>query len=686
MIKKIFIIQILVFCLGSMLYAQPYKEATYESKLNLADQLLSEGYYLDAMDVYRELYSESRDPSLLSTIADIEYMIRDYKRAERTFERIFRMAKKEEYPELVFTYARTLKINGDYNEAYRHFNITLDNSTDDSLKTLARNEIEGMKQASDFEIQYDLYVEPLDNKINTAFSDLAPVKGPDGKLYFTTFNRNTYIKVGDEEEEDDDKYARISTSQVNKEGEWSKPEPLNEKINYDGVHVGNASFSRDGNTMYFTRTELSGKKVVRSEAYMSAYDGTDWQAPRILTGVNGEYNVLHPVAGELFGESVLFFVSDRPGGLGGYDVYYSRRLGEAEYDLPVNLGETINSIGDEYTPYYVEGKLYFSSDGHPTMGGMDIFSSDWDGTQWSKPKNLGLGYNSRYDDFHYKTDPATEKGYLVSNRPNDEVRSLRGETCCDDIFSVGMKDIEVEVVATIYSEQKALTGSTIEIAEVNKDGEVISSNSATSKEGNTFKFRLQADKMYRIYAKKPGYERDSVDINTVGIDKSYTFKKEFHLEESEPETEIITMNEPIRLDNIYYDFDDDKILPSAEKDLKQLKELLEEYPDMVIELSSHTDARGNDAYNMDLSQRRANSAKQWLVNRGVDRDRIVAKGYGETQILNECVNGVECSEEKHRLNRRTEFKIIAGPESIEIKKEVIKGTDDTPKGRLEIEE
>jgi peptidoglycan-associated lipoprotein len=542
-----------------------------------------------------------------------------------------------------------------------------------------------MKMASDFETRYDLYVEPLDNDVNTAFSDLAPVEGPGGKLYFTTFNRNSYVKV-DSEEEDEDQYARISTTQKNKEGEWQKPKLLNEKINYPGIHAGNAAFSADGGDMFFTRTELSGKKVAKSEVYVSSFDGADWTAPRKLTGINGEYNVLHPVPGELYGENVLFFVSDRPGGLGGYDLYYSSHQGGLDYSLPVNLGETVNSIGDEYSPYYVDGRLYFSSDGHPTMGGMDIFFSNWDGSKWSKPENMGLGYNSRYDDFHFKTNPETEKGFLVSNRPNDEVRSLRGETCCDDIFSVGIKDIEVDVIATIFADKKALLGTTITVAEVNKDGEVISSNSATSKEGNTFKFRLQADKRYRLYANKPGYELDSVDINTQGVDKSYTFKKEFHLEESEPETEIITINEPIRLENIYYDFDDDKILPSAEQDLRKLKGLLEEYPEMVIELSSHTDARGNDAYNMDLSQRRANSAKRWLVKRGVDADRIVAKGYGESQILNECVNGVECSEEKHRKNRRTEFKIIEGPESIEMKKEVIKGKKKTTKGELNIDE
>jgi outer membrane protein OmpA-like peptidoglycan-associated protein len=140
------------------------------------------------------------------------------------------------------------------------------------------------------------------------------------------------------------------------------------------------------------------------------------------------------------------------------------------------------------------------------------------------------------------------------------------------------------------------------------------------------------------------------------------------------------------MNNIYYDYDDDKILPDAESDLNNLYDLMQKYPEMVIELSSHTDSRGDDAYNEDLSQRRAENAKKWLVEKGVDANRIVAKGYGETQILNDCTNNVECSEEEHRRNRRTEFKIIEGPETIEIQKEVIKGTNKTPKGKLKLEE
>ncbi len=679
-----YIFAIVFFSVSMVLSAQPYREATYEAKLAAADELAAEGFYLDAVDMYRECYSDSRDLSLLATIAHCEYLYRDFSRSKRSFERVFRKVKKDEVPELVFMYARILKMEGDYEDAYRHFNIVLENSISDSLSTLCSNEIEGMKLASDLEPRYDLYVEPIDKTINTAFSDMAPVEGPNGELFYSNFDRNSYVEYEAEGEEDEKRFAKIRFAKGKDDGTWEKPTELEEDINYDGYHIGSPSFSVDGSQMFFTRSIIRGKSVVESDVYTSIYDGINWTAPIRLNGINGEYPVLHPVPGELYGENVLFFISDRPGGYGGYDIYYAPKRGENTYGLAVNLGSEINSLGDEFTPYYTNGYLYFSSDGHPTAGGMDIFNSEWDGEKWSKPDNLGLGYNSRYDDFFYKFNYETDKGFLVSNRSNDKIRSLRGEHCCDNIYTVGIKDIEIDVLVSTFADKEPLKGAVIEVAEINQAGDIINSNRAASDKTNTFKFRLQADKKYRVYTYKDGFVKDSTEISTMGMNKSYTFKKQFSLEPAEPETEIVTINQAIRMNNIYYDYDDDKILPDAEQDLQNLYDLMQKYPEMVIELSSHTDARGDDNYNIDLSQRRANNAKRWLVSKGVDSDRIVAKGYGESQILNECKNNVECTEEQHRKNRRTEFKIIEGPETIEIKKEVIKGTNRTPKGKLRI--
>ena len=231
----------------------------------------------------------------------------------------------------------------------------------------------------------------------------------------------------------------------------------------------------------------------------------------------------------------------------------------------------------------------------------------------------------------------------------------------------------------IDEKEGALNGATIKL----KNTTDPISNPTDSKYnalGNEFQFLLGSDYKYKAIITADGYYPDSIEFNTAGILDNYTVNKTITLQPIPPEpevtetTETVTINQPIRLNNIYYDFDDDKILPDAEQDLNTLHDLLIEYPDMIIELSSHTDSQGRGSYNEDLSQRRAESATDWLLDKGIDKKRIKPVGYGESVILNKCKNGVKCTDDEHRENRRTEFKIIAGPQTIEIKKQVKKTT------------
>jgi peptidoglycan-associated lipoprotein len=216
-----------------------------------------------------------------------------------------------------------------------------------------------------------------------------------------------------------------------------------------------------------------------------------------------------------------------------------------------------------------------------------------------------------------------------------------------------------------------LDGATTELFEV---GQKISVDSKTNFAGNNFSFLLDADKTYKAYISREGFYPDSITFNTNGIFDDYTVKKTLVLRPRPvaEEYDQYSINEPIRLNNIYYDLDKDNILPAAERDLGYLRELMEQYADMIIELSSHTDSQGDSPYNQKLSQRRADSAKRWLVNEGITATRIKTVGYGEKVLLNRCKNGVKCSDEEHQVNRRTEFKIIAGPETILVKKDRMK--------------
>jgi len=250
---------------------------------------------------------------------------------------------------------------------------------------------------------------------------------------------------------------------------------------------------------------------------------------------------------------------------------------------------------------------------------------------------------------------------------------LNSKTCCNHAYKISARELLINLLVSVYDKDGKLNNAKIELVDISK----VKPEAPTTKSnfnGNTFNFPLDSDKPYKAIVSRDGYKTETIKFNTAGIFDDFTVEKKVTLTKAEPEVEIITINQAIRLDNIYYDFDDAKILPDAEDDLDKLQDLMTDYPEMVIELSSHTDVRGPIKYNLKLSQRRAESAKQYLVDNGVATNRIVAVGYGESQILNHCKAKVDCTEDEHRFNRRTEFKILKGPKEITIKKEVFKNT------------
>jgi len=455
-------------------------------------------------------------------------------------------------------------------------------------------------------------------------------------------------------------------------------------VNRPGFHNAGVSFSSDGRLMYFTRTELDVNEVKTSSIYVSTRGDSDWNGPDALATVNGPWLSLHPYEGELFGDKVLYFVSDMDGGYGGYDIYYSKITGDS-YGEPVNLGPKVNTKGNDITPFYQDGTLYYSTDGKPGFGGQDIYYTTWNGEEWSDPTNMGHNYNTAQDDMYLRLAKDGSGGYLVSNRPDKSKKKMKGsETCCDDIYAINLRELVVDLVALVTdADGNPLTEATIELIKVDAPDDD-AAESKTNVTSNEFNFLLDGDKSYRIKVTREGYYPDStVSFNTIGVLDDYTVKKTIKLNAKpvipepdpidEDETIVVDAYEPIRLNNIYYDFDKATIQETSEDDLLYLKELMEQYPDMVIELSAHTDSRGPKRYNKDLSQRRAQEAAKFLTKRGIAKKRIVPKGYGEVRLLNGCKDKVKCSEDEHQLNRRTEFKVLEGPQFITIKKRVTGG-------------
>lgn len=666
-----------ISCMLNQIMAQPLKSYKLDEMYATADEQMELGDYFNALEWYRNIYKEAKSNDVALSIGYSYYKMRDYKNAERWYSRVLEEDVDNVFIEDRYSYGKVLRAMGKDQEAKIEFDRFLSLSDDEELRALAQNELDGISQAGTQSPNNDLVVFFGGEEINSGSGEYSPVQYDDETLYFSSFKRRKEIVLDGNET---DYHAKIYQSAITDKG-FEKPQVLSRKVNRDDFHVSGITFSKDKRTMYFCRQMLQNDAVVSSTIYSSQMGDDEWSPSNPVPNVNGEYIAMQPAMGELLGEEVLYFVSDMEGGFGGYDIYYSRLEGEG-FGPPVNLGETINTSEDDVSPFYHDGDLYFSTAALPGLGNMDIYKSSWDGRIWTNPINLGNHYNSRFDDYSISFNNDGSKGYLVSNRPDDKKKKLKSETCCFDIYRFEIRQLAIDLLVgvgeVIDGKEKPLKGATVMLL----DQTIEESDSQTQEDEYRFKYPLFSERKYRIITTKEGYVSDTSDFTTYGVIDDKSIRKKVVLEKEiiEPELpeytiETVTINEPIRLNNIYYDFEKWDILPDAEIDLTIINDLMNEYSDMVIELSSHTDSRGTTPYNKDLSQKRAQSAKNWLVNKGIEESRIQAVGYGESKILNKCTNSTRCTDEEHRFNRRTEFKIIAGPTTIQIKREVNRDKD-----------
>ena len=695
--KKYFLI-LGITCLGlNLSQAQPISGSTYATMIKVAKEKLAEKDYYNALEWYEKAYDENNDPDLVQTIAQLHYQIRDYTRAERSYVRLFRRDKNNKYAAERFNYGKILKMTGKYPEAITELQTFINETDNDSLKTLAQVEIAGAEMANELSGSTEgVTVENLGRAVNSSFSEYSPTLDRNkSNLYFIGFDANEVIIL---DEGNTDYHAKVFTAAKEGDKGWAKPKALDEKINRPGVHTSDVVISEDGRTMYLTRSVLQGNVQKHGRIYYSVGGEEGWGAVNEVDGINGEFITKNPAPGELFGKEVLFFVSDMEGGFGGFDIYYATRKGDGVYADPVNLGPKINTLGDEITPFYRDGRLFFSSNGHPSFGGYDIFSSEWNGQIWSEPLNMGRGYNTNVDDLSFYIDKEGYNGLFTSNREGG--RSTHGRTCCDDVYGFEIARLFANLVVGVFDDQKqVLKGATVQLLQIENNSSKETST-LTKPDGNRFDFGLELEKAFMVIGSKEGYFPDTISLNTVELKDSKTFQERFYLKAKpvpppEPEYDTITIEQAFVLENILYGFDSDRIEKEAESDLQVVFELMNEYPEMRIELGSHTDLRGEVAYNENLSQRRAESARRWLVRKGIPRARIEAKGYGENEpqtisekhaakfdffkvgdVLTEAyINGLANEEQKeaaHDLNRRTGFKIVEGPTSITIKRTRLK--------------
>lgn len=673
----------------TLIIAQPLNRSTYDFMIRTAEAQYEKKEYVQALKWYEDAYEESKDRELSITIAKIHLELRDYRDADRAYTRALRRDKEDKLIEHRFDYGRVLKTMGKYKEAIKEFDRYIAATDDTAKKELAEMEKAGAEYALVAQPVKDLNVTNAGKDVNNKKSEYSPVLAPGNKkLYYAAF-------LDDEVKEIDEKSVDFRTKIfVSERGDkgFAKGTEMDERINRPEVFNSNPKLSRDGKRMLLNEQTLDGNNLADSKVYQSTHGADGWSARKEINIPIVGSKVKSPAFGELFGNEVIFFSSDIDEGEGGYDIYYATHKGDGEYGDPVNLGPKINTPANEDTPYYRDGMLYFSSTGHPGLGGYDLFQSEHNGTRWSEPVNMGKGYNSSADDLSLMLDEEGYTGVFASNRISQGARSVHGKTCCTDIYFFTLKKIEASLMASVYDEEEnnPISGATFTFIQVQEgDNKVI--DSKTNSGGNGYESELELDVAYMMIATHENFEPDTIEFTTVGLLDSKVYQEKLYLKPL-PKYITIEREEPFELENIYYDFDDDKILKDAEPDLQWIYDLMVDHPKIVIELSSHTDHRGEVAYNRGLSQRRAESARRWLVNKEIVRRRVVAKGYGESTpktvdakladrwgFLNE---GDVLSEEyiaklesdslkeiAHQINRRTEFKIVDGPTSITIKEE-----------------
>ena len=504
-------------------------------------------------------------------------------------------------------------------------------------------------------------------------------------------------------------------------------------------HDGPACFNSAGTQMYFTRSNIEAGKVkkddkefVRLKLFTSNWTDNKWGIEIPFPYNSDSYSCAHPALST--DGKTLYYASDMPGGMGGMDIWKCEWNGTS-WGTPTNLGTTINTQGNEIFPSLSEeGILFFASDGHAGLGGLDIFQSEKFTLSWKDPENLGVPINSSFDDFGIAYNNVRRNGYFSSNRKN--------EGSNDDIYYFEKVCTNTEVLIVDQESGVPLTDATVKVFE---NGTEISS--VITDESGKFNKCLNPSRNYEFRAMKDKYTENKSSLTSAQIteatstgtsvkltlkkipviinianltgrvfnqddktavsdqkvvliqkpslkelstttDKNGYFKFENLALDADYEvmvskkdcgtalekfntknisgTKNITLDLPmlckgdvIRIENIYYDYNKSNIRPDAAVELDKVVEILTKYGSMTIELRSHTDARGKDEYNTKLSDSRAKSAVDYILTKGIKKSRLIAKGYGESQLLNRCKNGVECNEPEHEENRRTEFKILS---------------------------
>lgn len=650
--KAHFTIYVLFLLIVSSLYS------CKSTKLSDAEEKQRIGEYYEAAAIYRKVYTKTSPKKrdlrgyIAYRMAECNRLINNTAKATSAYMNAIRY----DYPDstVYLRMGQMLQKTGRYPEAIKNYDIYMEN---DPSNLLAINGIQGCELAPGWKKNPTRYEVRRMDKFNSRRGEFSPMLAGDkyDQLYFASSRSK-------------DKDAKVSaiTGQNNnnlflvkqdEKGAWLAPVELEDEVNTE-YDEGTPSFSPDGNTMYYTYCAQDPEGPRTAEIYISTRSSAKWGKGTRATIVKDSVTALgHPSISP--DGKYLYFVSDAVGGFGGKDIFRARVAGN-DFGPMENLGEEINTPGDEMFPYVRDSvTLYFASNGHPGMGGLDLFKATQDSTGKWKVENLGAPINSMADDFGITFAGKEERGFFCSNR-ND----ARGY---DHIYSFERPTITIFIEGIVNDvDEYPIEDATVRI--VGKDG--LNVKVPVKKDG-TYRVELERDIRYVMMASARGYLNQNYELHTGPEEKNETYIVDFFLS---------PISKPVVIDNIFYDFDKATLRPESKKALDEMIKMLNDNPNVTIELGAHTDRKGTDQYNERLAQRRAQSVVDYLIAGGIEAARLEAKGYGESvpktinkkmakqfdflkegDVLTEefiLALPPEQQEIADQINRRTEFKVL----------------------------
>lgn len=616
----------------------------------VADKFFENYAYVRASELYEEAVNNGDDSEhVLTRLGDCYYNNSNAATAAKWFKRAI-----DKYPDInpeyLYKYSIVQRSLGNHEDANAWLQKFQDARSDDSRSNIPIN-ITLIEELSSTE---KVYVEVTNLDVNTEFSDFGGYEH-DGKLYFasgrSTSETGSSKKYDWNEEPFLDLYQVDVTNNNGLKSYGREGFIRADRVNTD-LHEASVAITNDGKTIYFTRDNVNKRNrksfdkegTTHLKIYKASLSGEAWSDIEELPFNDDSFSTGHPALSP--DNKTLYFVSDRPhdDALGQTDIYKVAINDDGSYGEPVNLGAGINTEGREMFPFVAkDSTLYFSSDGYLNLGLLDIYRSDFIKDSNSKPKNMGAPFNSGADDFAFYINPEDETGYFSSNR--------EGGKGNDDIYSFAAYECKQTVngIARNADTQEPLNEVTIEI--INEAGKIIQTV-VTGADG-AYSYEIDCNTAYTIRGSKQDY-KDDVQKMIATSANDFEHNVDLNLIPLCFENEIV-------INPIFFDFDKWDIRTDAKVELENIVSVLRDNPTMVIKIESHTDSRGTDRYNMKLSDRRAKSTRDYILSRNIAPERIEsAIGYGESQLLNECSNGVKCSKAKHQLNRRSKFLIVQG--------------------------